>query len=219
VTALLLRPGCGSTGRAVSAPLSCVPPATDIDAGCLRPFPLAGLGIIRACVAIWWQFDTFDGTREKIAPVETKGGLVVRVEHSLVIERPPAEVFSYTTDPGNLPEWQSTALEARSEGPIQQGARVTEVRKFLGRRMESEVEVTGYELNRRFELEVLSGPVPFTFEQTLEPTDGGTRVKIVLEGEPGGFFKLAEPLVERAVRRQVEADFEQLKDILEARSS
>jgi uncharacterized membrane protein len=144
---------------------------------------------------------------------------VVRVEHSIVIERPPAEVFAYTTDPGKLPEWQSTALEARSEGPIQQGAHLTEVRKFLGRRMESEVEVTAYEPDRRFGLKVLSGPVPFTFEQTLEPADGSTRVKVVLEGEPGGFFKLAEPLVERAVRRQVEADFEQLKDILEARPS
>ena len=144
---------------------------------------------------------------------------MVRVEHSLVIARPPAEVFAYTTDPANLPEWQSTALEARSDGPVQQGARLTEVRKFLGRRMESEVEVTAFELDRRFALKVLSGPVPFSFEQTLEPTDGGTRVSVVLEGEPGGFFKLAEPLVERAVKRQIQAEFEQLKDILEARSS
>jgi hypothetical protein len=85
--------------------------------------------------------------------------------------------------------------------------------------MESEVEVTAFEPDRRFALKVLSGPVPFAFEQTLEPSDGGTRVSVVLEGEPGGFFKLAEPLVERAVRRQIQADYEQLKDILEARSS
>jgi uncharacterized protein YndB with AHSA1/START domain len=144
---------------------------------------------------------------------------MIRVEHSLVIERPPAEVFSYSTDPAKLPDWQSTALEARSDGPMQKGAHLTEVRKFLGRRMESKVEVTAYEPDRRFALKVLSGPVPFTVEQTLEPTDGGTRVHLVLEGEPGGFFKLAEPLVERAVRRQMQADFDQLKDILEAQSS
>ncbi len=143
---------------------------------------------------------------------------MVRVEHALVIERPPAEVFAYATDPSKLPEWQSTALEARSEGPVQQGAHMTEVRKFLGRRMETEVVVTAYEQNRLFALKVVSGPVPFTYEQTLEPSDGGTRVSVVLEGEPGGFFKLAEPLVERAVRRQIQADCEQLKDILEAGS-
>ena len=144
---------------------------------------------------------------------------MVRVEHSVVIERPPAEVFAYMTDPANVPEWQSAALEARSQGPVQQGAHMTEVRKFLGRRMESKFEVTAYEPDRRFALKVLTGPVPFTFEETLEPTDAGTRVNVVLEGEPGGFFKLAEPLVERAARRQLQADYEQLKDILEARSS
>lgn len=144
---------------------------------------------------------------------------MVRVEHSLMIERPPAEVFAYTTDPRNLPEWQSTALEARSEGPVREGAHLTEVRKFLGRRMETELEVTAYEPDRRFALKVISGPVPFSTEQTLEPSDGGTRVTIVLEGEPGGFFKLAEPLVERAVRRQIQGDFEQLKDILESGSA
>ena len=142
-----------------------------------------------------------------------------RVEHSIVIERPPADVFAYTTDPEKLPEWQSTALEARSEGPVRQGAHVTEVRKFLGRRMETDVEVTAYEQDRRFALKAVSGPVPFDFEQTLEPSDGGTNVNVVLEAAPGGFFKLAEPLVERAVRRQMQADYEQLKDILEARAS
>jgi uncharacterized protein YndB with AHSA1/START domain len=143
---------------------------------------------------------------------------VIRMEHSVVIERPPAEVFSYLTDPANVPEWQSTALEAISEGPMQQGARMSEVRKFLGRKMETTLEVTAYEPGRRFGLKVISGPVPFSVDQTLEPMNGGTRIDVVLEGEPGGFFKLAEPLVERALRRQVEADFAQLKDILEAGS-
>ena len=41
---------------------------------------------------------------------------------------------------------------------------------------------------------------------------------VVMEGEPGRFFKLAEPLVERAVRRELEGNFATLKDILESRS-
>ena len=32
----------------------------------------------------------------------------------------------------------------------------------------------------------------------------------------GGFFRLAEPLVGRAMRRQTEADMATLKDVLEA---
>jgi hypothetical protein len=39
---------------------------------------------------------------------------------------------------------------------------------------------------------------------------------LVGEGEPGGFFKLAEPIVARVAQRQLKNDFETLKDILES---
>jgi hypothetical protein len=53
--------------------------------------------------------------------------------------------------------------------------------------------------------------------QTLEPVDTGTTIDVVIEGEPGGFFKLAEPLVERAVARELAHNLETLKDVLESR--
>jgi len=40
---------------------------------------------------------------------------------------------------------------------------------------------------------------------------------MVLEGEPGGFFRLAKPLIQRAANRQFRANLETLKDMLEAR--
>lgn len=41
----------------------------------------------------------------------------------------------------------------------------------------------------------------------------------VVEGEQGGFFRLAGPLLERAGRRQFKADLETLKDLLEAQGA
>jgi uncharacterized protein YndB with AHSA1/START domain len=144
---------------------------------------------------------------------------MIRFEFSVDIARTPSDVFAYLTDPTNLPEWQSSAIEARWEGEKARGGRVKEVRKFLGRRMESELEVTDYEPARRFDLKVLSGPVPFTVHHALEPTNGGTRLSVVGEGEPGGFFKLAEPIVARTAERQFKSDFETLKDVLEHRTA
>lgn len=143
---------------------------------------------------------------------------MVRIEFSIDVDRPPSEVFAYLTDAESLPEWQSSAVEAHWEGEKTSGARVKEVRKFLGRRMESELEVAEYEPDRRFALKVLSGPVPFSAQHTLEPRNGGTRLTFVGEGEPGGFFKLAEPIVARTAERQFKSDFETLKDVLEARA-
>jgi uncharacterized protein YndB with AHSA1/START domain len=143
---------------------------------------------------------------------------MVHFEFSETINRPPEEVFTYLTDPGKLTLWQGGVSEAYQEtdGPMDVGTRVTEVRGLLGRRMESTLEITTFEPTRRVDFKVIKGPVPYSVRHTLEPSDGGTRISGVVEGEPGGFFKLAEPLVARAAERQVKADLATLKDLLEA---
>ena len=143
---------------------------------------------------------------------------MIHLELTQFISRSSEEVFTYLTDPGKLPLWQGMVEEAHQEtdGPIEVGARVTEVRTFLGRRMESTLEVTAHEPGRKFDLKVIKGPVPFQVHHTLTPSDGGTEVTVVADGETGGFFKLAEPIVARPGQRQLEADFATLKDLLEA---
>ena len=144
---------------------------------------------------------------------------MVRFEFSVDIDRPPSEVFGYITDTDRLAEWQSGVVEAQWQGEKAQGAHIREVRKFLGRRLETELEVTAYESDRRFDLRTVSGPVPFSVTQVLQPRNGGTRLIFTGEGEPGGFFKLAEPVVGRVAERQFRNDFETLKDILEGSGS
>jgi hypothetical protein len=46
--------------------------------------------------------------------------------------------------------------------------------------------------------------------------EGGTKVTFRGEGDSGGFFKLADPLVSRMAKRQLEADAANLKDLLES---
>ena len=142
---------------------------------------------------------------------------MVKAEHTIVVERPVAEVFAYLTDVSKLPEWQSGVVEAKAEGATEEGATFREVRKFLGKRMESTIEVTEYERDRLFTITVRRGPVPFEVRHVFEEADGGTRLTVSGSGEPGGFFKLAEPIVGRAAERTFQNDFGNLKDILETR--
>lgn len=143
---------------------------------------------------------------------------MAKVDHTVTLRAAPGEVFEYLSDPDKATVWQSSLLEARftPDGPMQRGTLITEVRKFLGRRIESTVEVTEFEPGRLFVGRVLSGPVQWEFRYTFEETDGATRVDFHLEGEPGGFFRLAEPLVEKAVAKQVESDFATLKELVES---
>jgi hypothetical protein len=58
-------------------------------------------------------------------------------------------------------------------------------------------------------------PTENTFiSEELSPE--GTRFTQSQKAEPGGFFRLAGPLFEKAAERQLRNDLETLKDLLEA---
>ena len=145
------------------------------------------------------------------------------VEESVEINRPLEEVFDYMANPQNLPEWTGLVIEVgdvhkSTSDQLQEGDTFTLVGKFLGRRLETPYERTSYEPNRRYTDRATGGPVSNQeWRYTFEELAGGTRLTRTAEGEPGGFFKLADPILERALKRQVRTDLETLKDVLEAR--
>jgi uncharacterized membrane protein len=143
---------------------------------------------------------------------------MLKIETSIVIDRPVGEVFAVLSNLENNPKYSSGFLEAKktSEGPIGVGTIFRAVQKSLGQRVEAEAEVTEYEPDRKFTLKSKSGPFPVKLQNTFEPAEGGTRVDFTLQGEPGGFFKLAEPLVARMAKRNIEGDLANLKDLMEA---
>ena len=142
---------------------------------------------------------------------------MIKVEHSVIIERPVPEVFAFVTDPANNVKWQDGLVESRmaSSGPMEAGAQVIDVRKFLGRDMESKLEVTVFEPNKRFLQKVVSGPFQFEIIQTFDPSVHGTKLTVLAHGEPGGFFKLASGMVQKQLESQIKGDAERLKKVLE----
>jgi hypothetical protein len=50
----------------------------------------------------------------------------------------------------------------------------------------------------------------------LAENDGTTVVHVTAEAKPGTFMKLAEPVLARQGEQELRADFQRLKDLLEA---
>ena len=143
---------------------------------------------------------------------------MAQFEISTVINRPLEEVFAFASNYENNSQWISGIIEVKktSAGPIGVGTTYRSVLTFLGRRIEGETEYTEYEPTRSFAAKSTSGPFPIENRTAFERVEGGTRVTFTTVAEPGGFFKLAEPLLVRMVKRQFEADFATLKELMEA---
>ena len=144
---------------------------------------------------------------------------MINVETSSIINRPIEEVFAFLTDARNSPQWDSGLVDIQQtpQSPVGVGTRITEVRKFLGRKMETTSEVVEYEPSTKYTRKGTGGPFPVTGSLTFEPMAEGTKVIWTFEMKPGGFFALAEPLVTRSLKRQLEAGLGDVKDMLESR--
>lgn len=143
---------------------------------------------------------------------------MAKIEISTVINRPVDEVFAVLSNSENAPKWNPSSIEAKktSAGPIGLGTTFRGVSNLVGQRLESESEIVEYELNRRITTKGSQGPIQTKSQATFESVGGGTRVNLTLEGDPGGVFKLAEPLVVKLGHRQFQAAFDNLKDLMEA---
>lgn len=142
-----------------------------------------------------------------------------RYEHTIEIARPPEEVFEFISEPDNFPLWQESLLEiAEARGPLRVGREVTEVRSFMGRRMETTWTCTEHEPFTRSSIEDDEGPVPFKGTFELEQVDDGTRFTWTVETPGPRGIKVPRAIVGRMVRRQLAIDSKRLKELLEVGS-
>jgi len=141
---------------------------------------------------------------------------MIKAEHSITINKPVEEVFAYVNTPDNTTKWQGGVEAVRYPDPTPSvGTQYVEVRKFMGREMETTLEITALELNKKFAAKTIKGPVPFDVTVTFEAVAGGTKMTTTVEGEPGGFFKLAQGMVGKQLEKSLKEDNERLKTLLE----
>jgi carbon monoxide dehydrogenase subunit G len=143
---------------------------------------------------------------------------MVTFEVEKYINRSQQEVFDYVSDPANDVQWQGSAQSSEwvSEGPPGVGSQVHSVARFMGRNIDSMLEITSWDPPSTLSQKAVSGPIPFELTIRLEAQDEGTKLNISGNAEAGGFFKLAEGLVGKQLQKQVAKDFETLKQVLEA---
>lgn len=145
---------------------------------------------------------------------------MITVEVSAIINCPIEEVFAFVSDHRNDVRWQDGLMEVRvtPDGPIGVGSRVVEVRKFMGRRVESSGVITQYVPNRKSARKTLDGPAEVAGYLAFEPVADGTRVTQHMEMCATGCFALTEPQLAAGLRRSIEKNFSDLKDLLETSS-
>lgn len=121
-------------------------------------------------------------------------------------------------EPRNDVSWTSGVVDVRplTEGRLRVGSRVERTSRFLGRTFAYQYEVVEADGDRMVAMHV-EQPFPMQIRYELaEAADGATVATIHAKGEAGGFYRLAAPLLNRMVRRNITKDLAALKAQLES---
>ena len=94
----------------------------------------------------------------------------VNIQAEILINRPKSEVAAFAMDSDNDPQWISGIIESkRPTGlPMEEGAQVERVAKFLGRRIEYTNEVVEYDPNGTLVMRSISGPFPMMIKYQFQ---------------------------------------------------
>ena len=132
---------------------------------------------------------------------------------TIEVDRPPADVFDYTTDPARFPEWQKGVVSGHKDG-----TKCITTRRigFAERRFTS--EITEMDPPRVWSVHGVDGPIRAKVDVNVEPLVAGerSRLTIALDFEGHGIGKVLVPLVVRrdAVKEMPE-NLQRLKQQLE----
>jgi uncharacterized protein YndB with AHSA1/START domain len=142
---------------------------------------------------------------------------MAKIQQSITIHQPVEQVFAFVGDTRNTTRWHPSLTEARAtlDGPAQVGTQITEVRTFIGRKMESTFEIVEMEPNKRIVMKSETGPFPLKVTMTFESLGNTSRITLEADTEPRGFLKLADGMIAGMLKKELETDLSAAKQVVE----
>ena len=142
---------------------------------------------------------------------------MINVDLGTLVDKPMKDVFAFVANPNNMSKWNSAvvSLEQITPGEVGVGTRFKSTGELMGRKIEGEMQVTAYEPETKCGFQVNAGPMQVNITITLKTVGTGTKLSLNAQGNPAGFFKLAEPVMQGRVKSMMEENLERLKSVLE----
>ena len=142
---------------------------------------------------------------------------MINLDLGTLIDRPVKDVFAFITNPANMAKWNSAvvSMEQITPGAVGVGTKFKNVGEMMGRRIEGEMEVIAFEPDSKYGFQMNAGPVQVSVTLTFKTVGTGTKLSLNAQGNPGGFFKLAEGVMQGRVKSMMEENLARLKSVLE----
>ena len=138
------------------------------------------------------------------------------VSTSTSINQSIDKVFDYMIDVENHKAWQAGIVDATitPPGPVGVGSTYHYTTEVMGRRMETHLEVTACEKNKKWSVKTTGVPQSVEMVYLFEAVDNNTKLTISTE-LAGGYPAAAEKMVKQQTQKNLEEQCTKIKQMLE----
>jgi len=142
---------------------------------------------------------------------------MINLDIGTLIDKPVKDVFAFVTNPANMSKWNSAvvSMEQITPGAVGVGTTFKNVGEMMGRRIEGEMQVVAFEPDTKYGFQMNAGPVQVNVTLNFKTVGTGTKLSLNAQGNPGGLFKLAEPVMQGRVKSMMEDNLARLKSVME----
>jgi uncharacterized membrane protein len=138
------------------------------------------------------------------------------VSSSVSINQPVDQVFTYVTSVENHKAWQAGILDAKltPAGPVAVGSIYHYTTEVMGRKMETQLQVSAYEQNKKWSVKTIG--VPRSVETVYLFDGSGNATKLTISMElAGGYPAAAEAMVKQQMQKSLDEQGQRIKQAVE----
>lgn len=134
------------------------------------------------------------------------------VSSSVSINQPVDKVFAYVIGAENHKAWQAGILDATvaPDAPIGVGSVYTYTSEVMGRRMQTQLQVSAFAPNSMWAVTTVGVPTPVTTVYQFQDAGGATNLTISME-LTGGYPPAAEAMVKQQMQKSMDEQATRIK--------
>ena len=138
------------------------------------------------------------------------------VSSSVTINQPVEKVFSYVAMVENHKAWQAGIQDAKitPAGPVAVGSIYHYTTEVMGRKIETQLQVSAYEQNKKWSVKTTGVPRPVETVYLFEGTGNTTKLTISMELS-GGYPAAAEGMVKQQMQKSLDEQGNRIKQMVE----
>ncbi len=126
-------------------------------------------------------------------------------------------MFNCIVSAGNHNSWTPSLLDAKVNppGPVGLGSIYVYTSEVMGRRIESQMQVSAFEPNKKWATKTIGIPNSVETVYTFEGTGGATKLSLSMDVPAGAYPAAAEGMIKQQMQKSLEEQANRLKQMLE----